>query len=199
MGHWELLAAQHRRCQGSATLLSSAAPQEMDTEHFINSNICFSKQHLCKQPWSQHIHREPLASTQSPSRSRDSISCSPGSGGMLDHCPALPVPVPRPRHGTSAPPLPSQGHPWAGQCQHHSPGVVTTTGTTSRERWCLSSALQDSSTPRLCVPVEIPVICQTRTSVLRDTIGVTSPLSGPRQLEPGVNDLYFRKCFKILG
>lgn len=58
---------------------------------------------------------------------------------------------------------------------------------------------QHSSTPRLCIPMDVPVICQTRTSVLRETIGVTSPLSGPHQLEPGVNDLYFTKCFKILG
>lgn len=149
LGHRELLAAEHRHCQGSATFLSSAAPQEKDAKYFINSNICFSKQHLCKQPWSKHIHREPLASTQSSSRSRASISCSPGSGGMLDHCPT--IPVPRSRHGPSALPLPSQCHPsspWAGQCQRHSPMVVTTTswstGRTSMERWCSSSALLGS-------------------------------------------------------
>lgn len=157
MGHRELLAAEHRHCQGSATLLRSAAPQEMDAKYFINSNICFSKQHLCKQPWRERIHRELLASTQSPSRSKASTSCSPGSGGMLGHCPAVllsrcpTVPVPSSRHSTSAPPLPSQCHPpspRAGQCQHHSPVVATTTsqstGRTSTERWCLSSALPGS-------------------------------------------------------
>lgn len=61
------------------------------------------------------------------------------------------------------------------------------------------SAPRSPSTARLCIPVDIAVISLTRTVALRGTIGVTSPLSGPRQLEPGVNDLCFRKCFKILG
>lgn len=173
----------------------------MDAKYFINSNICFSKQHLCKQPWSEHIHREPLASTQSPSRSRASISCSPGSGGMLDQCPAVLLSHYPCSHVQTQDPLLYPCHPNV-ILLLHGQGNASIRENIHREvvlELSIPGILQDSSTPRLCIPVGIPVICQTRTSVLRETIGVTSPLSGPRQLEPGVNDLYFRKCFKILG